>query len=94
MEGLWGAKGHPDTPKLARPGSTGRGRGGVNPSPEGRGVLGRRILGKRVPLNHLSPRGLVGFPGGFSCKTQLLRELSKKFGVPGVADFQSIAEIE
>ena len=23
-----------------------RGRGGVNPSPEGRGILGRRVLGK------------------------------------------------
>ena len=34
LEGLWGAKGHPDTPKLARPGSTGRGRGGVKTPPQ------------------------------------------------------------
>ena len=37
-----------------------RGREGVNPSPEGRGILGRRILWEGMPLNHLSPRGLVG----------------------------------
>ena len=34
---------------------------GYKPSPEGGGVMDCRIVGKRVPLNHLPPRGLVGF---------------------------------
>ena len=35
LEGLWGAKGPPRDPKGSHPGSTGKGREGVNPSPEG-----------------------------------------------------------
>ena len=34
MEALWGAKGRPNDPKLGRPGSTGRGRGGVKTPPQ------------------------------------------------------------
>ena len=34
------------------------------------------------------------FPGGSGQKNKSLMEFSKKFGVQGVADFESIAEIE
>ena len=30
---------------------------GLQPFPKGIGILGRRILGKKVALNHLAPRG-------------------------------------
>ena len=58
LEGLWSAKASPGDPKSDDPGSTGRGRGGVNP-PQGRGGL--KDFWKGVLLNHLSPRGLVEF---------------------------------
>ena len=45
-------------------------------------------------LAKLSPKKSRKFRGVSAQKTKFLRELSQKFGVPGVADFQSIAEIE
>ena len=60
MERLWGAKGLPTYPKSALPGSTGRGRGGVKPLPRGKRDFGKKDSWEGVPLNHLSPRGLVG----------------------------------
>ena len=51
----------PTYQKSARPGPTGKGREGVNPSPGGRGVLGRRILWEGMPLNHRRPEGWWDF---------------------------------
>ena len=44
---LWGAKGPRADPKRTRAGSTGRGREGVNPSPEGWRIGGLRDAGLR-----------------------------------------------
>ena len=57
MEWLFGVKGGLDGFLVVRPGSTGKGREGVNPSPRDGG---RKGFEEEVLLNHLSPKGLVG----------------------------------
>ena len=68
LEGVLEAKSDPNPQISARPGSTGKGRealprdcgiGGLRDS--GLRDRGFRDCGQRVLLNHLSPRGLVGF---------------------------------
>ena len=59
--GSWAPTGTDGCVKSARPGSTGRGRGGVKTLPQREdGVGGRRILWEGVLLIYLSPGGLVG----------------------------------
>ena len=48
--------------KTGRAEASGEGRGGVKPLPRGKRGSGKKDSWEGVPLNHLSPRGLVGFP--------------------------------